>query len=196
MLYESPMKRFLLLLGSASSLVFVGCGSAPKKIPPATAAGESFAESSRATAELKNGKGKSLGSVELIKIEDGVRVVGEIFGISPGRHGFHVHQNYECKGPTFKTAGDHFNPKNHRHGLENPAGSHAGDLPNIVADTEGRAKVDVLLKEVSLATDSSPNSLLAGMGTTLVIHAKADDQKTDPAGASGDRIACGLITKE
>jgi Cu-Zn family superoxide dismutase len=111
----------------------------------------------------------------------------------PGIHAIHFHQNAKCEGPDFKSAGGHFNPDSKKHGLENPEGHHAGDNPNFTVGSNGKAHFKWEDKDVNLGSDS--HSLYSNGGTSIVVHANADDQKTDPAGNSGDRIACGVITK-
>ena len=113
--------------------------------------------------------------------------------LPPGVHAFHFHSKAQCDAPDFKSAGPHFNPDGKKHGLENPEGHHAGDMNNFTVTTKGRAKVKIVNKDVTLGDDS--HSLFSNGGTALMIHAKADDMKTDPAGNAGDRIACGVITK-
>ena len=113
--------------------------------------------------------------------------------LTPGVHAVHFHMTAKCEGPAFTSAGGHFNPENKHHGLENPEGPHAGDMPNFTVTAKGTAKTTVLDPRVNLGTGA--NSLFANGGTALMIHAKADDMKSDPAGNAGDRIACGTITK-
>ena len=108
-------------------------------------------------------------------------------------HGIHVHAVGKCDAPDFMSAGGHFNPTMHQHGLDNPQGSHAGDMTNLTVASDGSASVDYLLKDASLA--SGANSLFGPDGTALVIHADMDDEKTDPSGNSGARIACGVISR-
>jgi superoxide dismutase, Cu-Zn family len=107
-------------------------------------------------------------------------------------HGFHIHEVGKCEGPDFKSAGGHFNPSGKEHGKKNPKGHHAGDMENVSADPSGNAKGTFKLKGIALE-GKAEDSLFRANGTSIVIHASADDHKSNPAGNSGDRIACGVI---
>jgi superoxide dismutase, Cu-Zn family len=170
----------LLLIGMAYSGVVCGGGAAPL-LP-------------QAKADLVDTKGRPVGTALLVETKEGVRITLDLHDLPPGLHAFHIHGSPHCDAPAFKHAGEHFNPDGKKHGLNNPAGPHAGDLPNITADERGMVKVEVMAPLVTLR--DGPHSLFSGEGTSLVIHAKPDDGVSDPAGNSGDRIACGVIRKE
>ena len=171
------MKKIILASGWA--LLFVGL-----------ALGKTAAT---ARADLTNSKGENVGTAKLKEAPKGVSVALEVSNLPPGVHGFHIHTVGTCDPPDFKGAGGHFNPEGKKHGWENPEGHHAGDLQNLTVNAQGKAKVKVVVTGVTLG--DGPNSLFQTQGTALVIHANPDDNKTDPAGNAGARIACGVITK-
>ncbi len=146
-----------------------------------------------AKAVLVNGQGTKIGAAKLTDLQEGVLIEVDLSQLPPGEHAMHLHTVGACHGPDFKTAGAHFNPSGRKHGLENPEGPHAGDLPNFEAKADGTARVEIVAKLVTLR--DGKNSLFQPGGTCLVIHAKPDDYRTDPAGNAGDRIACGVIVK-
>lgn len=143
--------------------------------------------------ELKDAQGKSVGTAVITPGHMGVDIALDLHGLPAGEHAVHIHQVAKCDAPDFKSAGGHFNPDGKKHGLENPEGHHAGDMKNFTVGEDGTAKTSVMNMDVNLGSDN--HSVFSNGGTALVIHAKADDLKTDPTGNAGDRIACGVITK-
>ncbi|HEX8905021.1 MAG TPA: superoxide dismutase family protein [Longimicrobiaceae bacterium] len=142
-----------------------------------------------ATAEVRNAAGRALGTVTLAGAPDGIAVSGQITGLPPGEHGFHLHAVGRCDPPGFDSAGPHWNPANKQHGTLNPAGPHAGDLGNLNVSPDGVVNVAGTTRGGSL------RELLDADGAALVVHEKADDYRTDPSGNSGARIACGVIQR-
>jgi Cu-Zn family superoxide dismutase len=143
-----------------------------------------------ANAQLKDASGKPVGDVDLVQTPGGVLLKLAVKGLPPGERAFHIHAVGKCEAP-FESAGPHFNPGQHKHGMLSGAG-HAGDMPNLHVPQSGDLSIEVLNAAVSLEK-GKPNSLFDNDGSSIVIHAKADDYKTDPAGNAGDRIACGVI---
>jgi Cu-Zn family superoxide dismutase len=142
---------------------------------------------------MKDPAGKTIGWAVVKAASQGVSIRLTLDHMPPGEHAVHFHSVAKCEGPDFKSAGPHFNPDNKQHGLQNPDGHHAGDMDNFSVDAKGKAAVDLYNKDVNLGSDS--HSLLGNGGTAIVVHAKADDMRTDPSGNSGDRIACGVIER-
>jgi len=171
------MKRISILFAS----LMVG-SFAYGKTPPATT-----------QADLINSQGEKVGTVKVTQTRKGVEIVIDASKLPPGAHGFHFHAAGKCDPPDFKTAEGHFNPEGKKHGLKNPDGPHAGDMRNVTVEPDGTLKVKVLDPRVTLG--ERKDSLIQPNGTAIVIHEKLDDDMTDPAGNSGNRIVCGVISK-
>jgi Cu-Zn family superoxide dismutase len=142
--------------------------------------------------EVKDGQGKAVGDIVIWDEGSGVALELKLHDLTPGEHGIHFHQVPKCEGPDFKSAGGHFNPEGKKHGFDSPDGHHAGDMKNFTVGADGKASVR--LEDSDVTVKDGPHSLLSS-GAAVVVHAKADDYKTDPSGNSGDRVACGVITK-
>jgi Cu-Zn family superoxide dismutase len=131
--------------------------------------------------------GQAAGEASLYQAAEGIRIVGTLPNIPAGTHGFHVHAVGECTAPTFDSAGPHFNPTQRQHGRLNPAGPHAGDMPNV-----NGPELNVVVVGLQMI---GPSGILDANGAALVLHANADDERTDPSGNSGARIRCGVIER-
>ena len=168
-----------------------------------TAAGDSAADTSAAgsdsaggsgasvTAAMRDAAGRDLGTLTLAdSAQGGIAVTGRLTGLPPGEHGVHIHMVGQCQAP-FESAGGHWNPTSRQHGSQNPQGPHLGDMPNITVGADSSVNVQVTTPGGSLR---GANALLDSDGAAIVVHASADDMRTDPSGGSGARIACGVVT--
>lgn len=170
------------LIAALLPLAFTACATAAA--PPAS-------RTPLAIADIKSSQGQEVGHGVVSEVEGGRMTLQlTLNDIPEGVHGLHFHTTGKCDAPAFTTAGGHLNPTNRQHGHDNPAGAHLGDLPNITATKDGLVKVSLPLtgSRAELA-----QALMDGDGTALVIHATADDYRTDPSGNSGSRIACGVL---
>lgn len=180
----------------AFSIGLAACGSNDradeKPVEAATAADPAAVAASgapvTAAANLLTALGGPAGTATATQSDGAVQISFRGEGLPPGPHGIHVHMVGKCDGPKFETAGGHWNPQGKKHGIDNPEGQHAGDMPNLVVGSDGRGMVTYALKGATM------EGLLDEDGSAIIVHARADDQKTDPSGDSGDRIACGVFS--
>ena len=169
-------------LAVAGLSLVIGCSVPP---PQMTA---------QAVADLKDKDGRSVGMATFRDATGGVLVSVDVKGLTPGLHAVHVHAVGKCEGPGFTSAGGHFNPAQKKHGLKNPEGPHAGDMPNMYVAKDGTGRFEVLNDNISLKPGD--RSVFDADGSALVIHAGVDDYITDPTGNAGDRAACGVIVRQ
>jgi superoxide dismutase, Cu-Zn family len=171
--------------GGAAVALLAACGGAA---PGATTA----ARPRSFTTPVYDAQGQEVATLRMTQQgRDSVRVVLQSTRVRAGTHGTHLHAVGRCEGPDFTSAGAHLNPANRQHGLRNPRGPHLGDLPNLVVGANGQGTLETTVASASLTPGQAP--LFDADGTSLVIHASADDMVTDPSGNSGARIACAVI---
>jgi len=164
--------------------------------PPGTTDGMGATDGETAfTIELVNRQGQPIGTARLTGAGQGVQIAVDARNLPPGPKGFHFHETGRCDAPSFESAGAHFAPMGRQHGLENPNGPHAGDMENLQVGQDGTVNTTIRNPRVTLR-QSEQASLIDGDGTAILIHAGEDDQRTDPSGDSGDRIACGVINQQ
>jgi len=150
-----------------------------------------LADGRAARAVLRSAKGDKVGLALLVADGKVVHLSLRVHDLPPGKHAFHIHGVGKCDAPDFQSAGPHFNPTGKKHGAKNPEGHHLGDLPNVEVGADGKGEVKVALEGITLG--EGPSSLFGPQGTAVVLHEKADDEVTDPAGNAGPRIACGVV---
>ena len=143
------------------------------------------------SADLLQPSGESVGTVSYREDANGVTVSVEVAGLEPGTHAVHLHETGDCSAEDFTSAGGHWNPTGAQHGRDNPQGAHLGDLANMTVDEDGSGSSNFLVTGATIG--EGPRGMSDADGTALVIHAGADDYKTDPAGDAGDRVACAVV---
>jgi superoxide dismutase, Cu-Zn family len=183
----------LMVCGVAACAITMGAGQmrAQDAAPAAPAAPTTTPKELK--VPLKNATGGDSGYVTFKTVKKGVKVTVHLENMTFGPHGVHVHEHAVCEGPDFKTAGGHFNPDGKHHGYMNMDGHHNGDMPsNVNVGEDHKGETSFVLTSISLDR-SAPNSLVLNGGTSVVVHEHADDEKTDPSGNSGNRVACGVI---
>jgi Cu-Zn family superoxide dismutase len=179
------MTGLKLMLG-ASAVALMGC-TATAQDGGAQDHSRHAAGHFKAEAVLKTAAGAGAGSASVQEHDGGLMVTVKAKGLPPGPHGVHVHMVGRCDAPDFTTAGSHWNPTAKQHGMENPAGPHGGDMPNLLVGSDGTGSLTIALPSGTF------EGLLDEDGAAIVVHAAADDLKTDPSGNSGGRIACGVF---
>jgi superoxide dismutase, Cu-Zn family len=179
---------------SSTALAFraLVCGVALLLSLASVALARPTSQGAATTAEISDANGQVVGTATLTEDASGVTITVQGSRMPPGDHGIHVHEIGRCDPPTFATAGEHFNPTGMEHGLQNPRGPHAGDLPNVTVAADGTTTYSATTTTVTLGT-GTPNSLRWPNGTAMVIHANPDDQLSNPAGNADGRIACAVI---
>jgi Cu-Zn family superoxide dismutase len=180
---------FRFILAAASALAVQGCATGANE--SAGSAGQR-GSGAAATVTLLDAAGNAKGQATLTPSGSGVLLAANVTGMAQGAYGIHLHTTGKCEGPAFTTAGPHWNPTQKMHGLENPQGRHMGDLPNVTVGLDGTGSVQATIAGASLTGGATP--LIDADGAALVVHAAADDYKTDPSGNSGPRVACGIVT--
>lgn len=183
------MKLHALLTAAALTLAAPALAQNQKATPQETKPQEKK-PGDTAKAALQDAKGQPVGDVTFEQTPNGVLIRGTLSNLPAGVHAIHIHETGKCEGPEFKTAGGHFNPHKKSHGMLSPGGKHAGDLPNLHVDQDGKVQFEFF------ATNGlTVKSMMDADGSAVVVHAKADDYKTDPAGDAGGRIACGVVSR-
>lgn len=149
--------------------------------------------STEVRVKLTNSAGQPAGTVTFKEVKKGIKMTIRLENIPFGEHGVHIHQNAVCDAPDFHAAGADFNPSGKHHGFQNPEGHHDGDLPgNVSVGENHRGEASFILTDICM-DPNLPNSIFANGGTSVVVHEHADDEKSDPAGNAGNRIACGVV---
>ncbi len=167
-------KSFFALLAATLAVTLVSSASAQ--------------DATKAIAVLSSASGSKVsGTVTFTKVGDEVKVVADVTGLTPGKHGFHVHEFGDCSAPDATSAGGHYNPEKHQHADRTASDRHVGDLGNLEADASGKAHLDWTDKMLTLRGDDSV------IGLAVIVHEKEDDLKSQPVGNAGGRLACGVI---
>lgn len=181
------MKKAALVFALPVLASLAACAATDGGVDSAT---PSAAPSAGATLVASDGSAR--GTVTVMQATDGLHVMVRAAGVTPGAHAVHVHTTGSCTPPDFTSAGGHWNPTGRQHGKDNPAGMHMGDMPNMLVGADGTGELEYVISGGMIRGGATP--LLDADGAAVVIHAKADDNKSDPAGNAGGRVACGVLT--
>lgn len=187
----SPSHTRIAVVGASSTRV--GAAIALAVTVAACATSRPSAPAPFAQATLRSTTGAEVGTATFRQVDGAIRVDVNVRGVADGAHGLHIHTVGRCDPPAFASAGGHLNPDGHKHGTKNPAGPHAGDLPNVIIN--GGRSSGYTAMTLRVTNDAGPAGLFDADGAAIVLHADADDDMTDPAGNAGARIACGVIQK-
>jgi Cu-Zn family superoxide dismutase len=185
------MRQAGLLFVGGAALALAACATDRGPTQSATAVAAPLVPA--LTADIRDAGGQIRARARVEQAGDSLRVRIEAVAMSPGAYGAHIHAVGRCDPPGFTTAGPHWNPTGQMHGKDNPKGMHKGDLPNLMVGTDGRGSFEYTIPNADFVGTDRGNWLLDADGASVVIHAKADDYRTDPSGNSGDRIACGVL---
>ncbi|HEX8223940.1 MAG TPA: superoxide dismutase family protein [Allosphingosinicella sp.] len=190
------MRQAGLLLITGAALATAACATEGDPTEPAATADSGPIVSTigppALNADLRDAQGRSRARATVEQSGDSLRVRIEATGMTAGAYGAHIHTTGRCDAPAFTTAGPHWNPTGQMHGKDNPKGMHKGDLPNLMVGADGRGSLEYTIPHAILS-GMLPTKLVDEDGAAVVIHARADDYRTDPSGNSGDRIACGVL---
>ncbi|GGD62784.1 superoxide dismutase family protein [Erythrobacter arachoides] len=143
-------------------------------------------------ATLMNAQGATVGTARMYSLGGEVTMNASFSGLTPGVHGVHLHTTGSCVAPAFTSAGGHLNPGGNEHGTQNPRGAHLGDLPNVTIAADGTGTMNAVIRGTLAGV---ADDLFDADGTAIVVHASADDYRTDPTGNAGDRMACGVVSR-
>lgn len=182
------MNRRVSFVAAGAAAVLSGCATSNSRAP----SDDVPAEIPRLSADLRDADGRTRARATVQQVGDSLRVRVESVDLPGGAYGAHIHDSGRCDPPGFESAGPHWNPTGHQHGKDNPQGMHRGDLPNLLVGTDGRGSFEYTIPG-GAERAAGRDGLLDGDAAAMVIHAKADDFRTDPSGNSGTRMACGVL---
>ncbi|WP_022682971.1 superoxide dismutase family protein [Sphingobium bisphenolivorans] len=181
------MKIAVIALALPMVLLLPACAATDNRAPGSAAAAAPGAQASLLAAD-----GSARGDAKVTQAADGLHVLVRAQGLTPGMHAVHIHTTGNCTPPDFTSAGSHWNPAGRKHGRDNPDGMHMGDMPNMIAGADGSGEMEYVIHDAAIREGAAP--LLDADGAAVVIHAQADDNKSDPAGNAGGRVACGVLS--